>query len=235
MKENNDISDIRNKLNNYVNELIVSYSNMLNEKTEISSTNNKDILFLNNQNKLQHNEIKELNKKCYDYENIINKLQKDIIKLEEEKKCEDNVSIVISQGNELHKKDQYIEQLQKKVSFLQKEKKNITFKVEDENKINDISGGWSPTSNDLPDENLNNEEKNIEPVENNEEINMNIESDEPDEYKRIKYKGERYYIKVNEDPQYVYLILDNDDIGDKVGIRKPKKKGNGYIVEFDNK
>ena len=43
-------------------------------------------------------------------------------------------------------------------------------------------------------------------VENNEERDMDIESDEPDEYKRIKYKGERYYIKVNEDD---ILIIDN--------------------------
>ena len=51
------------------------------------------------------------------------------------------------------------------------------------------------------------------------------------EYKRIKYKGERYYIIVGEEPQVVYEILEDDDVGDRVGIRN--KKGKGYIINFD--
>ena len=51
------------------------------------------------------------------------------------------------------------------------------------------------------------------------------------EYKRIKYKGERYYIIIGEEPQVVYEILEDDDVGNRVGIRK--KKGKGYVVYFD--
>ena len=51
------------------------------------------------------------------------------------------------------------------------------------------------------------------------------------EYKRIKYKGERYYIIVGEEPQVVYEILEDDDVGDRVGIRN--KKGKGYVINFD--
>ena len=53
------------------------------------------------------------------------------------------------------------------------------------------------------------------------------------EYKRIKYKGERYYIVVGEDPQIVYNILEDEDVGSRIGIRKKKTKGTGYIIEFD--
>ena len=73
-----DISEIKNELNNLVNELLESYSNILHEKTVHSTKNNNDILFLNNQNKLQMEEIKnleknilELNRKCNEYEIII--------------------------------------------------------------------------------------------------------------------------------------------------------------------
>ena len=48
---------------------------------------------------------------------------------------------------------------------------------------------------------------------------------------QIKYKGEKYYIIVGEEPQVVYEILDDDDVGNRVGIRK--KKGKGYVVNFD--
>ena len=53
------------------------------------------------------------------------------------------------------------------------------------------------------------------------------------EYKRIKYKGEKYYIIVGEEPQIVYEILDDDDVGDRVGIREKKTKSKGYDVKFD--
>ena len=53
------------------------------------------------------------------------------------------------------------------------------------------------------------------------------------EYKRIKYKGIRYYIVVGEEPQIVYEILEDEDVGLRVGIRKKKTKGTGYNIDFD--
>ena len=53
------------------------------------------------------------------------------------------------------------------------------------------------------------------------------------EYKRIKYKGEKYYIVVGEEPQLVYKHMDDGDVGSKVGIRKKKTKGKGYDIDFD--
>ena len=162
-----------------------------------------------------------------------------MVKIEEEQICEDKVSIVKVQADELTKKDQYIEQLQNKIKFLQNQKNNVSFQIEDDitegnnilslNKTSDeLSGGWSPTSNKTPISKTINEENQMD-------IDEEIKEGEEEEieYKRIKYKGERYYIVVGEDPQIVYNILEDEDVGSRIGIRKKKTKGTGYIIEFD--
>jgi len=70
------------------------------------------------------------------------------------------------------------------------------------------------------------------------EVKEDLKEEEEDdddeiEYKRIKYKGERYYIVVGEEPQIVYEILEDEDVGLRVGIRKKKTKGTGYNIDFD--
>ena len=169
----------------------------------------------------------------------------------------DKVSIMKTQADELEKKskknDRYIEQLQSKIKFLQGDKQNISLKFMDvdnnlepepanevvTNIVVDKSGGWSPTSSNSPVQVVETPVVEQTPVEDdkmeteNENDNENDnDSDSIDiEYKRIKYKGERYYIIVGEEPQVVYEILDDDDVGDRVGIRN--KKGKGYIINFD--
>ena len=100
----------------------------------------------------------------------------------------------------------------------------------------DKSGGWSPTSSNSPVQVV--ETPVVEQTSVVEDDKMETENDNDNdsdsidiEYKRIKYKGERYYIIVGEEPQVVYEILDDDDVGDRVGIRN--KKGKGYIINFD--
>lgn len=246
----NDIAETRDTLVKHINSLTLNYSQLLHEKTNIENNKNTEILLLNNQNRLQlqeiqtlNEEISGLNKKCYDYEVIINDYQKKMVEIESEVEQRDRVSIMKVQANELEKKDRYIEQLQSKIKYLQGDKQNISLKfmdvdtnVEPEpanivvtNDVVDKSGGWSPTSSNSP----------VQVVEQTpvvEEDKMDTENDNDSdsidiEYKRIKYKGERYYIIVGEQPQVVYEILDDDDVGDRVGIRD--KKGKGYVINFD--
>jgi len=155
-----------------------------------------------------------------------------------------------TQADELEKKDRYIEQLQSKIKFLQGDKQNISLKFMDVDtnlepavaniEATDKSGGWSPTSSNSPVQVVKTpvvvveqsvEDDKMETENDNDNDNDN-DSDSIDiEYKRIKYKGERYYIIVGEEPQVVYEILDDDDVGDRVGIRN--KKGKGYVINFD--
>jgi len=259
-----NIAETRDILHKISNELVDSYLQNLQEKAEKDVQENQNIVMLTQQNKLQFQEIEQKDKeisdykkKCYDYEQIINKYQEKMVEIEEEQKCEDKVSIVKVQADELTKKDQYIEQLQNKIKFLQNQKNNVSFEIEDdiiEDNTGELSGGWSPTSNKTPSPQEKDKEEEKEIVQENqviqekEENQMDIDEQEDDddddnddddndddeiEYKRIKYKGERYYIVVGEEPQIVYEILDDEDVGDRVGIRKKKTKGTGYNIDFD--
>ena len=253
----NDIAETRDTLVKHINSLTLNYSQLLHEKTNIESNKNTEILLLNNQNRLQlqeiqtlNDEISGLNKKCYDYEVIINDYQNKMVEIESDREQRDKVSIMKTQADELEKKDRYIEQLQSKIKFLQGDKQNISLKFMDvdtnlepepevANEVIDKSGGWSPTSSNSPVQVV--EQTPVEtPVEEDDKMDTENENDNDNdndsdsidiEYKRIKYKGERYYIIVGEEPQVVYEILDDDDVGDRVGIRK--KKGKGYVVNFD--
>lgn len=263
----NDIAETRDTLVKHINSLTLNYSQLLHEKTNIETDKNTEILLLNNQNRLQlqeiqtlNEEISGLNKKCYDYEVIINDYQKKMVEIESEVEQRDKVSIMKVQADELEKKDRYIEQLQSKIKYLQGDKQNISLKFmdvdtnvesanevvavanEEANIVVDKSGGWSPTSSNSPVqvveqasvetpvvEQTSVEDDKMDTENDNDSVN---DSDSIDiEYKRIKYKGERYYIIVGEEPQVVYEILEDDDVGDRVGIRK--KKGKGYVVNFD--
>ena len=258
-----DIAETRDTLVKHINSLTLNYSQLLHERTNIESNKNSEILLLNNQNRLQlqeiqtlNDEISALNKKCYDYEVIINEYQKKMVEVESDREQRDKVSIMKTQADELHKKDQYIEQLQGKIKFLQSDKQNISLKFIDANlgesdpelepmKEEDIdkSGGWSPTTSNSPVQVIETSDKTVDMNIVNDNVDDNIGDNVDDnisdsesvdiEYKRIKYKGEKYYIIVGEEPQVVYKILDDDDVGDRVGIRKKKTKGKGYDIDFD--
>ena len=264
----NDIAETRDTLVKHINSLTLNYSQLLHEKTNIETNKNTEILLLNNQNHLQlqeiqtlNEEISGLNKKCYDYEVIINDYQNKMVEIESEVEQRDKVSIMKVQADELEKKDRYIEQLQSKIKYLQGDKQNISLKFMDvdtnlepanevvTNDVVDKSGGWSPTSSSSPVQVVEQTSVETPVVKQTSVVNQSVKDDKMEtendndndnvsdsdsidiEYKRIKYKGERYYIIVGEEPQVVYEILDDDDVGDRVGIRN--KKGKGYIINFD--
>ena len=222
-----DIADSRSKLINLVDEITDSYSSILEEKYENKDKENKDFVFLNNQNKSQKeeleekdNQIKDLNKKCYDYEQMINSYQERMKEIEEEQLCNNKVSIVKSQANALDEKDKHIEQLEQKIKLMQSigqtTEKNVSVKIEE---VKSPIIGFSPTINE------NNSVKPVEPL-------ILESSDEDVQIKSVKHKNNKYYIIVGEEPQFIYKIDDDDEIGDKLGKRTPKKKGKGYDYEF---
>ena len=268
-----DIAETRDNLIKNINDLTMNYSQLLHDRTNIETNKNTEILLLNNQNCLQLQEIQtlnenisELNKKCYDYEQIINEYQSKMVDMEKDKKCENKVSIMRVQADELHKKDQYIEQLQQKIKFLQGDKKNISLKFIDKNDENlleknhdefmqtesepspygsldgqlDETEGWSPTTSKTP---VPVPDKVVLDVATDVSVETDVVVEDMDtegdsdcidiEYKRIKYKGEKYYIVVGEEPQVVYRHMEDGDVGSKVGIRKKKTKGKGYDINFD--
>ena len=211
-----DISQIRDELTKSVNNIVDEYSKIVQTKFDDIESLNRDFSFVNNENtslKSQlsesENEIRDLKKKCHEYEQMINTQGERITEMEEEQLCNDKVSIVKLQAKSLGEKDTHIERLETKIKQLT-ERPSIKPVISE------------PLS----------EPKNEIVIEQQETAKPESSEEEDIQLKSIKYKGERYYIIVGEDPQYVYNIKDEGEIGEKRGVRTPKSKGKGYDYDF---
>tara|TARA_B100001094_G_scaffold327209_1_gene384854 strand:+ start:125 stop:787 length:663 start_codon:yes stop_codon:yes gene_type:complete len=211
-----DISQIRDELTKSVNNIVDEYSKIVQTKFDNIESLNRDFSFVNNENTSlksqlseRENEIRDLKKKCHEYEQMINKQGQRITEMEEEQLCNDKVSIVKLQAKSLGEKDTHIERLETKIKQLT-ERPSIKPVISE------------PLS----------EPKNEIVIEQQETAKPESSEEEDIQLKSIKYKGERYYIIVGEDPQYVYNIKDEGEIGEKRGVRTPKSKGKGYDYDF---
>ena len=211
-----DISQIRDELTKSVNNIVDEYSKIVQTKFDDIESLNRDFSFVNNENTSlksqlseRENEIRDLKKKCHEYEQMINKQGQRITEMEEEQLCNDKVSIVKLQAKSLGEKDTHIERLETKIKQLT-ERPSIKPVISE------------PLS----------EPKNEIVIEQQETAKPESSEEEDIQLKSIKYKGERYYIIVGEDPQYVYNIKDEGEIGEKRGVRTPKSKGKGYDYDF---
>ena len=120
-----DISQIRDDLTKSVNNIVDEYSKIVETKfNDIESLTN-DFSFVNNENtglksqlSERENEIRDLKKKCHEYEQMINTQGKRITEMEEEQLCNDKVSIVKLQAKSIEEKDTHIERLETKIKQL---------------------------------------------------------------------------------------------------------------------
>lgn len=55
-------------------------------------------------------------------------------------------------------------------------------------------------------------------------------SEEEDDYEILTYRKKEYWIKKGEDPQYVYEVLEEDGLGDKLGIYQNGNNGKMKVV-----
>ena len=211
-----DISQIRDELTKSVNNIVDEYSKIVETKFNDIESLNRDFSFVNNENTSlksqlseRENEIRDLKKKCHEYEQMINTQGERITEMEEEQLCNDKVSIVKLQAKSLGEKDTHIERLELKI-------KQLTEKPS-------IKPVISEPSLEPPNEIVIEQQETTKP-ESSEEEDIQLKS--------VKYKGERYYIIVGEEPQYVYSIKDEGELGEKRGVRTPKSKGKGYDYDF---
>ena len=247
------VAEARYELIKLVDELVHSYSEAIDSNKDNKTKDKELVNELNTQNKLQLEELKDkekiisgLNKKCYEYECMINKWQDEKIAQEEEKSCNDKVSIVVSQANEIEKKDQYIEQLERKI-------KKYENKSKDKGKIKNNIGLVLNVDPVVPEpvvpepvvpepvvpepvvqepvvepvkpepvaEPVKLEPVKLEPVKP-EPVKPELSIEDPDDepvYKKIKHKNIKYYVIDGKNPQKIYSIIDNNVPGDIMGER----------------
>jgi len=221
-----DISQIRDELTKSVNNIVDEYSKIVQTKFDDIESLQRDFSFVNNENRSLksqlsdcENEIRDLKKKCHDYEQMINKQGERITEMEEEQLCNDKVSIVKLQAKSIEEKDKHIEHLENKI-------KQLTERPSIKPVISEPSLPKPDVKTEIDDNGdlVLELPKETEKPESSEEEDIQLKS--------VKYKGERYYIIVGEDPQYVYNIKDEGELGEKRGVRTPKSKGKGYDYDF---
>ena len=221
-----DISQIRDELTKSVNDIVNEYSKIVQTKFDDIQNLQRDFSFINNENaslKSQlsdhENEIREYKKKCHDYEQMINEQGKRITEMEEEQLCNDKVSITKLQAKSIEEKDIHIERLENKI-------KQLTDRLSVKPVINESSTPKLEIKKEID----NNKDLDVELQEP--PVKPDSSEEEDIQLKSVKYKGERYYIIVGENPQYVYNIKDDGELGEKRGVRTPKSKGKGYEYDF---
>lgn len=220
-----DISQIRDELTKSVNDIVDEYSKIVQTKFDDIESLQRDFSFVNNENRSLksqlsdcENVIRDLKKKCHEYEQMINKQGERITEMEEEQLCNDKVSIVKLQAKSIEEKDAHIEHLENKIKQLT-ERPSIKPVISE-----------PKTEPEIKTEIDNNCDLVVEPPKETEKPESSEEEDI--QLKSVKYKGERYYIIVGEDPQYVYNIKDEGELGEKRGVRTLKSKGKGYDYDF---
>ena len=116
-----DISQIRDELTKSVNNIVDEYSKIVQTKFDDIKSLERDFSFVNNENTSlksqlleREDEIRDLKKKCHEYEQMINTQGERITEMEEEQLCNDKVSIVKLQAKSLGEKDTLIERLETK-------------------------------------------------------------------------------------------------------------------------
>jgi hypothetical protein len=249
-----NISESREKLNLLINDILNSYNDTIDITNNQSIIDKNMIKDLTEQINIQKKEIDDkdkiisnFNKKCYDYEQVINNYQEQMLSIEEEKKTNNKVSIVVSQANELENKDRYIDQLENKIKLIKsknigitespisKDKSNNVFKSEEIDKEeNEKEQEVKEDEQEVKEDEQEVKEEIQDELLDSSNINKNSTSSSDEEeitYKRITYKKVKYYIIVDQEPQYVYSIDDNGDPGESIGIRT--KKNSKYVIDFN--
>lgn len=190
-----------------------------------------------------------------DYEKLIRDLEDKIQYMLHEKEEEGRFDMLRVQAKTIQEKENEIERL----SQLLKKKSD-----KEDKKINNVLDMIQNTSDEISiqdknppyqdDSGLNPDNEQIEygecapdiasdrmalsisnKLENQVESSSDSKSeDEDDDYEILTYRKKEYWIKKNENPLYVYEVLEEDGLGEKIGVYK-KDKNNKMKVFLDKK
>ena len=196
---------------------------IINKNTELDRLNKKLFNEISEKDKL----LVINDKKMYDYEQMINKIQDEANK---ELTDKERFDMLRKQDKEIYERDLEINRLQRKVASLEEEMKltdkgNIDIRIQDMNtETEENNPQFIYDKEDVVDKE---EEVETDVVDKEEEVeteDMSSEEEQETEVNIITHYKKEFYIVVNESPQYIYAIDDNQ-LGEKVGeIINGKKK-----------
>jgi len=196
-----------------------------------------------NINTLETN-LSKKTKQIDEYEKMIIELEDKIHQIMHEKEEEGRFDILRVQANTIHEKEKEIERLN---TLLYKEESKLNKNNEIKNvldMINTVENYGEIQIQEVSDE-LEADKEQIEygecaadiaadrmaagiaAIKEDKKLNDNTEEDD---YEILTYRKKEYWIKVGEDPQYVYEVLDDDCLGDKLGIYEKGNNGKMKVV-----
>jgi hypothetical protein len=255
-----DLLESKETILNEVNKLFENYSTNVSTMCQQITHISQELSMVHQMNHKLMKEIEEKDKllllnekKCYDYEVMINQIQEDAKKEVDEKTRHD---MLRAQDKEIFNRDEEIKRLQKKVDE-QKEtiKQNNTMKIQSKSggklveKMKDITQKQTvkeeienpvvtedvtevvtevdtEVEEDVTEveEDVTEVEEDVkEAVDNSGETTEELSEEEEITVSTISYYGKEYYIIEGEEPQYIYAIEDGE-LGDKKGEIKNGKK-----------
>ena len=186
---------------------------------------------------LEYNNIKK-EKQIHEYSELIKNFEEKVHELTIEKDEKERFNITRVQADTIVQKEKEIERLTMIVNKLEnklenktKDKKvlNVIDIIEqqipenDEISINVIkTGGEDNISDDKNVDDKTVDDKTVDDKILDEKDDIYYEDDD---YEIITYRKKEYWIKNNENPQYVYEVINEDELGNRLGVYKKDKKG----------
>jgi len=235
-----DIVQIKSDLNSLTTKILKAYQDSVTRYTEERIKNGKDLEEQNNVNSSLVELVEDHEKQISELNNTIElrdsnivtlqtelgDLRSEMVEVKKEKSNSERHDMLKAQANEIMAKSEEIDRLNKLLSKKDK-KTNVEMVVKEEIEIVDEVKEESildTVQTESPDK-----ESHVSVDEVTESLSDKEPSDsEEEELSIIKYRKKEYYIDTS-DPPNVYEILEDDEMGDKIGTWQETQGKNGKM------
>ena len=158
-------------------------------------------------------------KQIHEYSELINNFEQKVQELTLEKSEKERFDIIRNQANTIQAKDNEINRLTNLLQKLNEKETNEQDKTnEQDNKVLNV---FELIEKDVPDDDI-----TVKVIKNDDSIKEEkVEEEEEEEYEILVYRKKEYWIKKDEFPQYIYEVIEEDGLGDRLGIYKKDKNG----------
>ena len=248
-----DIVQIKSDLNSLTTKLLKAYQDSVTRYSEEKIKNGKDLEEQNNVNSSlvqlvedHEKQICELNdiiesKECdiAELQTELEKLRGEMVEVKKEKSNSERHDMLKAQANEITAKSNEIDRLNRLLSKKDK-KTNVEMVLKEEVEKEPVKEEPKLTRSKSEEELLltgdpvitpsssDNDEKNDEGEETESLSDKEPSDSEEEELTIIKYRKKEYYIDTS-DPPNVYEILEDDEMGDKIGTWQETQGKNGKM------
>lgn len=249
-----DIVQIKSELNSLTTKLLKAYQDSVTRYTEEKIKNGKDLEEQSNVNSSlvelvegHEKQISELNdiielRDCdiAELQTELAKLRGEMVEIKKEKSNSERHDMLKAQSNEIMAKSNEIDRLNKLLSKKDK-KTNVEMVVKEEVEKEPVKEDPKLTRSKSEEELLltgepvstpsssdNDEKTNDEGEETESLLDKEPSDSEEEELSIIKYRKKEYYIDTS-DPPNVYEILEDDEMGDKIGTWQETQGKNGKM------